>query len=103
MEAMTPFHAAFDTFHAHTRPKDWLEGLVWAYVGDGFAADFYREVAAFVDAGTRGLVHEVLADSGHGDFVIEHVRAAIAADPKVAGRLALWGRRRSGWRSTETR
>jgi hypothetical protein len=96
MEAMRPFHAAFDAFHAYTRPKDLLEGLVKAYVGDGFAADFYREVAAFVDPDTRNLVHEVLADAGHTDFVIEKVRTTIEADAKVAGRLALWGRRLVG-------
>lgn len=96
MTAMKPFHAAFDSFHDYTKPKDWLEGLIWAYVGNGFASDFYREVAAFVDADTRALVYEVLADEGHTDFVIEKVRAAIVADHKVAGRLALWGRRLVG-------
>jgi hypothetical protein len=96
MSAMAPFEAAFTAFHTYTRPKDWLEGLLKAYVGDGFAADFYREVAAFVDADTRRLVHEVLADAGHADFVVEKVRDAIQTDPKVAGRLALWGRRLVG-------
>jgi hypothetical protein len=96
MVAMKPFHAPFNEFHAHTKPKDWPEGLVLAYVGNGFAADFYREVAAFVDADTRALVHQVLADEGHADFVIERVRAAIAADPRLGGRLALWGRRLVG-------
>lgn len=94
--AMLPFHPAFDTFHSYTQPKDWLEGLVWAYVGNGFASDFYREVAAFVDPDTRALVYEVLADDAHADFVIEKVRAAIVADRKVGGRLALWGRRLVG-------
>jgi tRNA-(MS[2]IO[6]A)-hydroxylase (MiaE)-like len=96
MEAMRPFHAPFNAYHDQTRPKDWLEGLVWTYVGNGFAADFYREVAAFVDADTRALVHEVLDDQGQADFVVENVRTAIAADRKVAGRLALWGRRLVG-------
>ena len=96
MDAMNPFHAAFDAYHSYTKPKDWLEGLLKAYVGDGFAADFYREVAAFVDSETRSLVHEVLADAGHADFVVEKVRAAISTDAKVAGRLALWGRRLVG-------
>ena len=49
-----------------------------------------------MDADTRSLVHEVLADAGHGDFVVEKVRAGIGADAKVAGRLALWGRRLVG-------
>ena len=96
MEAMTPFHRAFDDFHAHTRPKDWLEGLMWVYVGSGFADDFYAEVATHVDPATRALVEEVLSDTRHDDFVVEHVRAGIEADPRVAGRLALWGRRLVG-------
>nr|WP_211239544.1 ferritin-like fold-containing protein [Jiangella gansuensis] len=95
-EAMAPFRDAYEQFHANTAPSDWLEGLVKAYVGDGIAADFYREVAERVDPATRGLVREVLAEAGHGDFAIERVRDAIAADPKVAGRLALWARRLVG-------
>ena len=47
--------APFDAFHARTAPADWLEGLVKAYVGDGLAADFYREIAAFLDADTRTI------------------------------------------------
>lgn len=50
MDAMQPFVTPLDAFHDHTAPSDWLEGLVKAYVGDGLANDFYREVAAYVDA-----------------------------------------------------
>ena len=53
MAAMAPFVEAFDAFHARTASSDWLEGLVTAYVGDGLAADFYTEIAAFLDADTR--------------------------------------------------
>jgi tRNA-(MS[2]IO[6]A)-hydroxylase (MiaE)-like len=94
--AMQPFVAALDAFHARTAPADWLEGLVKAYVGDGIAADFYRAVAELVDPQTRALVLDVLADTGHAEFVIARVRAAIEADPQVAGRLALWARRLVG-------
>ncbi|HTT51548.1 MAG TPA: ferritin-like fold-containing protein [Streptosporangiaceae bacterium] len=95
-QAMLPFTAALDAFHARTAPSDWLEGLVKAYVGDGMAADFYRAVAELVDPRTRDLVLQVLADTGHAAFVTARVRAAIAADPQVAGRLALWARRLVG-------
>jgi hypothetical protein len=94
--AMEPFVASLQAFHEHTRPADWLEGLVKAYVGDGFATDFYREVAAYVDETSRSLVLEVLSDQGHANFVVDRVRSAIARDPKVAGRLALWARRLVG-------
>jgi len=94
--AMRPFVEVFDTFHETTAPSTWLEGLVKAYVGDGIAADFYREVAKLLDPSTRELVLEVLADTGHADFAVREVRAAIEADPPVAGRLALWARRLVG-------
>ncbi|MEI8080242.1 MAG: ferritin-like fold-containing protein [Actinomycetes bacterium] len=94
--AMEPFVAAIDGFHASTAPADWLEGLVKIYVGDGIAMDFYRAVANYVDPQTRALVIEVCDDLGHSAFVIESISEAIAADPKVAGRLALWGRRLMG-------
>ncbi|MDQ1688005.1 MAG: hypothetical protein QOK42_980 [Frankiaceae bacterium] len=95
-EAMAPFVKPLDDFHDQTAPADWIESLVKAYVGDGIAVDFYREVAALVDEPTRSLVTEVLADTGHSEFVVEHVKAAIAADPSMAGRLALWARRLVG-------
>ena len=94
--AMQPFVEAFDSFHTRTASSDWLEGLVTAYVGDGLAADFYTEIAAFLDADTRTVVVESLRDAGHSEFVVERVRAAIARDHRVAGRLALWGRRLMG-------
>jgi len=95
-QAMRPFVEVFDTFHETTAPSTWLEGLVKAYVGDGIAADFYREVAEFLDPSTRELVLEVLADTGHADFAVREVRAAIQADPALTGRLALWARRLVG-------
>jgi len=94
--AMLPFVEVFDSFHATTAPSTWLESLVKAYVGDGIAADFYREISGLLDASTRQLVLEVLADSGHADFAVREVRAAIAADPALVGRLSLWARRLVG-------
>jgi hypothetical protein len=101
-EAMAPFAAALDGFHAMTVSSDWLEGLVKAYVGDGLAADFYREIADYVDPATRELIIEVLADTGSAAFAVREVRAAIAATPAVAGRLALWGRRLVGEAISQT-
>jgi tRNA-(MS[2]IO[6]A)-hydroxylase MiaE-like protein len=94
--AMEPFRVPIDAFHAHTRPADWLEGLIKAYVGDGLAADFYREVATYVDAETREFVLQTLEDTGHSEFAVDRVRKAIEIDPRLAGRLALWARRLLG-------
>jgi hypothetical protein len=94
--AIAPFVAAVDGFHERTAPNDWLEGLVKAYVGDGIAQDFYREISAYVDADTRALVTDVMEGFGRDEFVVAAVRGAIARDPRIAGRLALWGRRLVG-------
>jgi len=53
-------------------------------------------VAELLDENTRSLVLEVLADTGHAGFAVARVREAIDADPRVAGRLALWARRLVG-------
>ncbi|HLM07946.1 MAG TPA: ferritin-like fold-containing protein [Blastococcus sp.] len=100
--AMAPFVSALDAFHEGTRPSTWLEGLVKAYVGDGLATDFYREIASFLPEPDKALVLEVLADTGHAEFAVREVRAAIKADRKVPGRLSLWGRRLVGEAITQT-
>ncbi|GAA3459654.1 hypothetical protein GCM10018963_16670 [Saccharothrix longispora] len=60
------------------------------------AADFYREVAEWLDEPTKELVLAVLADTGHSAFAEREVRAACASDPKLRDRLTLWGRRLLG-------
>ena len=94
--AMEPFVAPFTAYHERTRPRTWLEGLVKAFVGEGIAKDFYREMAAYVDEDTREVMTLALDDIGEADFIVGVVRDAIKTDPKAAGRLALWGRRLLG-------
>lgn len=94
--AMRPFVDFIDGFHRSTAPSSWLESLVKIYVGDGIARDFYLEMSGFVDPETSALIQSVFADRGQADFVVTTVRDAIEADPTVAGRLALWGRRLVG-------
>lgn len=99
-DAMAPFQAGFDRFHACTAPKSWLESLVKAHVGDGLAADFYREIAEWLDPATRELVLAVLADTGHSAFAEREVTAA-CVDRSVRDRLTLWGRRLLGEAMTQ--
>ena len=73
-----------------------LEGLTKAYIGDGIARDFYQEMAAFVDDGTREIMATALDSQAASDFIVEVVTAAIKLDNTASGRLALWGRRLLG-------
>src|SRR5690606_3346489 len=95
-EAMQPFIAPLDAWHAHTTPQTWLESLVKAYVGDGIAADFYRQVAEVTDPEIRELVVDVLSEEGRAEFIAAKVKQAVAEEPTLAGRLALWARRPVG-------
>jgi hypothetical protein len=94
--AMLPFVGPLDEYHDQTEPRDYLEALTKAYVGDGVADDFFREVAAFLAAPDRELVLDVLHDTRYDDFAADEIRRAIQADPKVANRLSMWARRLVG-------
>jgi hypothetical protein len=95
-EAMQPFVAPFTAYHARTKPRNWLEGLVKAYVGEGIAKDFYREMASFVDQETQDVLDLALDEANEVEFIVPLVRQALHTDPHAAGRLNLWGRRLLG-------
>jgi hypothetical protein len=94
-QAMAPFQASVDAFHERTRPADWYESLMKAYVIDAISGDFYRALADRLDAETRGLIGRIDADD---DTPLLHrrLKEALADDPRLASRLALWGRRLVG-------
>lgn len=94
--AMTPYVEPLRAYHDRTQPRDWLEALTKAYVGDSVADDFFREVAAFLGEPDRELVLEVLHDSRYGEFAAKEIRSAIEVDPKLANRLSMWARRLIG-------
>lgn len=94
--AMAPYVSALQAYHDKTEPRDWLEALTKAYVGDGIADDFFREIAGFLGAPDRELVLRVLHDSQYAEFAAAEIRSAIATDPKMANRLSMWARRLVG-------
>jgi len=95
-QAMVPFVEPLREYHDQTEPKDWLEALAKAYVGDGVADDFFREVAGFLGSPDRELVLDVLHDTRYDEFACAEIRQAIAEDPTVANRLSMWSRRLVG-------
>ncbi|AKE90653.1 MULTISPECIES: ferritin-like fold-containing protein [Rhodococcus] len=94
--AMEPYRRALDAYHASTNPSNWHESLVKAYVGDGIAADFYREIAGTLAPEVAEVVREVLAETGHSEFVVHEVREAVRRSAADKDRLMLWGRRLLG-------
>jgi hypothetical protein len=79
-----------------TTPSTWLEALVKTYVGDALAADLYLEIADNLPDEVADVVREALSETGHSQFVVAEVRAAITNSSKQRSRLALWSRRLLG-------
>ncbi|WDZ85432.1 ferritin-like fold-containing protein [Micromonospora cathayae] len=95
-DAMAPYVEALQAYHDSTEPRDWLEAVTKAYVGDAIADDFIREIAGALDEPDRQLVLDVLHESRYADFAAAEIRAAIGTDPRVANRLSMWARRLVG-------
>jgi hypothetical protein len=93
---MTRYASALENYHRLTMPSTWLEALVKTYIGDALAADFYLEIADALPAEVSEIVRAVLSETGHSQFVVAEVRAAVTASDKQRHRLALWSRRLLG-------
>jgi hypothetical protein len=96
VSAMSGYASALENYHRVTTPSTWLEALVKAYVGDALAADFYLEIAAVLPEDIARVVRGVLSETGHSQFVVAEVRAAVNASGRQRSRLALWSRRLLG-------
>lgn len=94
--AMTRYAPALENYHRLTTPSTWLEALVKTYIGDALAADFYLEIADVLPDEVADVVRAVLAETGHSQFVVAEVRAAVMSSQKQRHRLALWSRRLLG-------
>ncbi|WP_422748948.1 ferritin-like fold-containing protein [Mycobacterium sp. WMMD1722] len=94
--AMTRYASALENYHRLTTPSTWLEALVKTYIGDALAADFYLEIADALPSEIADVVRGVLAETGHSQFVVAEVRAAVTASDRQRHRLALWSRRLLG-------
>ena len=95
-QAMIGYISALENYHRLTTPSTWLEALVKTYIGDALAADFYREIADVLPDEVADVVRGVLSETGHSQFVVAEVRAAVASSGKQRNRLTLWARRLLG-------
>jgi hypothetical protein len=96
VEAMSKYVSVLENYHRLTMPSTWLEALVKTYVADALAADLYLEIADGLPDEVAGVVRAALSETGHSQFVVAEVRAAVTASGKQRSRLALWSRRLLG-------
>ncbi len=94
--AMEPYAPRIDEYRRRTLGSNWYETMVTAYVTAGLLDDFSRTLATGLPAESAGRIAEILdAEDGH-DLIMGELRRAIEQDPKLASKLAMWGRRLVG-------
>ena len=95
-ESMEPFAAAIDEFNSRTAGSDWAEVLMTAYVVSGILDDCLVQLAGGLPGDYPQRVEDLLGNDDVTDPLADVIAAQIDAQPRLASRLALWGRRLVG-------
>lgn len=95
-ETMEPFVVAIDSFQSRTRGTDWSETLLAYYVGAGILDDGFVSIAEGFDRAHAERIAEILDDHDAIELIGGQLGAEIEANPRLASRLALFGRRMVG-------
>jgi len=93
---MDPFRLPLDDFQRRTQGADWFEILVTCYVTAGFLTDFFIGLSAGLPNSLQRRVEALLTISDGEAVLVSELRSAIDASPRLASRLAMWGRRLVG-------
>ncbi|MDJ0317564.1 ferritin-like fold-containing protein [Arthrobacter antibioticus] len=94
--AMAPYQRMVDAFHERTRPADWHESLMKAYVVETITEEFYAAIAERLDAPTREAIAQVRTSEEQISVLTSLLKKMLSEDPRLSSRLALWGRRMVG-------
>ena len=95
-DVMDPYTKSIDDFQRETQGADWYETLVTCFLTAGFLDDFFVRLAAGFPADTAKRITAIYASGDSGDVLANLLGAAIAENPRLASRLAMWGRRLVG-------
>jgi hypothetical protein len=95
-EEMNPFKERIAVFHSNTSGLDWYEVVIKVYLTSGLLDDFYSRLASGLNDELQAEVEKALKDRTFEKFAKRVLSEAVASDPVLASRLALWGRRLMG-------
>ena len=94
--AMEPYVAPVDIFERDTRGGDWYETLITCYLTAGFLDDFYAKLAGGLPADAAKRIQAIYSTETGEALLAEQLRIGIDENPRLASRLAMWGRRLVG-------
>jgi hypothetical protein len=95
-EVMAPFAPAIDAFRLATSGADWPEQLLSVHITAGILDDFFVTLAGSLPPEIGARVIRILERRPETDAVAIELQSAIDADPALASKLAMWGRRLVG-------
>lgn len=93
---MQPFVAEIDAFQRVTQGNDWYESVTSCYLTAGFLDDFLVRLASGLTGAAGARIVEILSEDAGEAIVVRELLAAIEKNPRLAARLAMWGRRLVG-------
>ena len=93
---MAPFAPALDRYRQQITGADWYETLLSCYLAGGLLEDFFIRLSDGLPGDVGPRTAQLLGEHGGTEVLVHELKAAIAADPTLASRLAMWGRRLVG-------
>jgi hypothetical protein len=92
-DAMEPYVRPADDLERHLRDGDWYETLVTCYLTTGFLDDFYAKLASGLPGDDASRLVALFRRPSGEKLLAAELEVAIDANPRLAARLAMWGRR----------
>jgi hypothetical protein len=93
---MKPYLGSIDFFQRVTQGSDWYESVVTCHITAGILDDFFARLAAGLPTTSGDRISLIYARASYADVLANQISAAIDSDPRLAPRLAMWGRRLVG-------
>lgn len=93
---MNPYTQVIDRYIERIDVPDWHQYVLSIYLVGGLFDGFFASLAGGLKDGYRGEAVAILRDTTGRDELAELLAGEIAADPSLAHRLSLWGRRLVG-------
>lgn len=93
---MAPYSQRIDEFRRTTLGADWHETLITCYVTAGILDELFVSLAAGLPGDYPAKMTALLSGDEESQLLASMLRDAIDANPHLASRLAMWGRRLVG-------